>query len=386
MIKVQQVGALTPPLLKMIQSGGAEPFMEGDGRVFAYHIGASSVGDVIDIVRNHTRGGIIVLDRSTEAFSPEPRSTVGLLEAVPDGCRVVVLCQNHDYVRAARALGDDRLTAVFMHSFLRTMWWTFRRADLDALIARRRPEATPDKLYTCLLNRPRTAKIVVFGWLKARGYLEAGNVSFRGDPAARDAGKYDELVAKARTHFPSFNREIDTALAAEWPYANFAEEERESFIYSVGVPAYDAPVSLVVETEMVQNFERFTEKSLKMFAAGHRGVIAGNSGVLRLLKEVGFTTPGFPGDYDRIRNQDARLRTVLAEFDRYMVMTPAERRDFIDDTWPECLANMRAFTERTEAVMARSFRELEIACERSRWSARPEPDPVPWRRAARSAA
>ena len=68
MIKVQQVGALTPPLLKMIQSGGAEPFMEGDGRVFAYHIGASSVGDVIDIVRNHTRGGIIVLDRSTEAF------------------------------------------------------------------------------------------------------------------------------------------------------------------------------------------------------------------------------------------------------------------------------------------------------------------------------
>ncbi len=380
MIKVQQVGEMTPPLLRMIQSGGAEPFVEGDGRIFAYHIGTVTADEVIDIVRAHDKGGTIILDRSTEAFPPSHELTVALLEAVPKGCRLIVLCQNHDYIAAVRALGDDRLNAVFLHSFLRTLYWTFRRANIDELVARRRPDAPTDRLYSCLMRRPRPPKLVVFGWLKSKGYLEAGNVSFHGDGAARDSGKLDAFIAMARAHFPSFRAEIDTALAAEWPYVNFSEAPTESFIYNVALPAYDAPVSLVVETEMAQNFQRFTEKSLKLFMAGQRGVIAGNSGVVRLLEDLGFTLPGFATDYDAVPGQDMRLRMLLAEFERYMTMSPAERRDFLDETWPICLDNMRHFVERTEAVMARSFAELAAACERSRWSPRPQtaPPPASW--------
>ncbi|WP_226573190.1 hypothetical protein [Acuticoccus sediminis] len=389
MINIQQAGDAESPVLRIIQAGDGAPFVEGPGRVFIYHIGIKTNGEIAKLVRAHDKGGTIVLDRSTEAFAVMPQTTTDLLEALPKGCRIVVLCQNHDYVRAVRALGDERLTAIFMHSFVRTLYNTQRRTRLDDLIARRRPDASPGKLFTCLLNRPRTPKIVVFGWLKANGYLEAGNVSFRGDPAARDGGRLDEMIAMARFQFPSFAAEIDTALSAEWPYVNFEELEKESFIYSVAIPAYDTPVSLVVETEMAQNFERYTEKSLKVLMAGHRAVIAGNAGVVGLLEDLGFTLPGFGTTYDSITDQDVRLRMALAEFDRYMKMTGAERRDFVEGTWEVCLENMRAFTERASAVMARSFRELAAACERSRWSSPPEaavPEPSAWLRASRSAA
>ncbi|WP_075222475.1 hypothetical protein [Acuticoccus yangtzensis] len=368
-IAIQQAGEATPPFIRMVETGGTGPFVIGEGRVSVYHIGYSSVSDTLALVKAHRGTPIVILDRSTEAMEVTPKTTTMLLDAVPDGCRVIVLAQNHDYVRAVRALGDERLSAVFMHAFLRTLQWTFRRVDVEQIIARRKPDGPPGKLYTCLLNRPRPPKIAVFGWLKANGYLHLGHVSFRGDPAARDSGEMDAMIAKTRHQFPSFTREINAALKADWPHASFQEVEKESFIYSVNVPAYDAPVSLVVETEMAQNFERYTEKSLKVFMAGHRAVIAGNRGVAGLLKDIGFTLPGFSTAYDGIENQDARLTAALAEFERYLKFSPSERRDFIASTWEACVDNMRHFAERTERVMDASFEELAGLCVRSRWSA-----------------
>lgn len=386
MIKVQQVGEPTPPLIRIVQSHRDLPFQEGAGRIHVRHIGYTGLHELARLVAEHRTGGTLILDRSTEALAVSDKSTTALLEAMPPDTRVIVLCQNHDYVRAVAQLGDERLSAVFLHSFMGNLSNAFRNQDLDKLKARRAPAAGARRLYSCLLNRPRAPKIVVFGWLKANGYLEAGNVSFRGDPSERDAGKYDDMVAKTRRQFPSFTAEIDAAMAAPWPYTNFEEGGRENFISSVSIPAYDAPTSLVVETEMSHSFERFTEKSLKIFTAGHRGLIAGNRGVVDLLQDLGFTLPWFDTGYDRLAHPDERLRAVLTEFERYMALTDAERADMLETTWHTCVDNMDHFVERTEARMAQSIAELAALCGRSRWSpAPPAAAPGPWRKALRSA-
>lgn len=386
MIKVQQVGEPTPPLIRIVQSDPGLPFEEGDGRIYVHHVGYTPIGDLARIVAAHRKGGTIILDRSTEALAVSDKSTTAILEALPRDTRVIVLCQNHDYVRAVAELGDERMSAVFLHSFMRNLYKSYRRSKLAELKQRRAPAARPARLYTCLLNRPRPPKIVVFGWLKANGYLEAGNVSFRGDPDERAAGKYDEMADKTRHHFPSFAAEIDAAMGAEWPYTNFEEDERESFISSVTIPAYDAPASLVVETEMSYSYERFTEKSLKLFMAGHRGLVAGNRGVVGLLSQMGFTLPWFDTSYDTIASPDRRLRAVLDEFARYMALSDAERTDMLEATWPACLDNMDHFVERTEARMAQSIAELAALCGRSRWSAPPpSAAPAAWRKSVRPA-
>ncbi|NGO54218.1 hypothetical protein [Allomesorhizobium camelthorni] len=98
--------------------------------------------------------------------------------------RVVVLAQNLEYVAELEALDNPRFRAVYSHRFLEMANSAFKAilADpvkLATLKNRRRPGMT-QRHYTCLLNRARPHRLAMFGWLKRRGYLERGNVSFHG--------------------------------------------------------------------------------------------------------------------------------------------------------------------------------------------------------------
>ncbi len=91
---------------------------------------------------------------------------------------------------------------------------------------------------------------------------------------------------------------------------------------------YRTAVSVVTETEMTQgHIDRLTEKSLKPFMLGHVALVAGNPGVLKRVREMGFETfdPVIDESYDEIVDPAHRLHALLGEIDRLRNM---ERQDF----------------------------------------------------------
>lgn len=363
-VRLSQRGAGEPPMLGLVRRGDTPLFEVGHGATFVYRADTTHSSRWHEIVRHHEDGGTVVLDCSYEGYAFETADVHAIIEAAQHrSVRVIVATQNAEYVRAVRRLDDDRLRAVFLHCFLPTIErgfgavrshdWLFRKYLED-----RAPTAGKERRFTCLLNRARPHRVVIFGWLKERGYLDHGAVSFHGGET-----DFHAAIDQARRSFPAFSSAIDAAASTTLPFMNFDRTSSENFITSVNIPPYRmSPVSLVAESEMTHgSIQRYTEKSLKALLAGHRVLIAGNPGVHKQLRAIGFNLPGFDLALDAEALPSVRLSAVLAEFDRYMTMADSERVDWIEATWLACRENVVAFAEHSEGVMQQSWRALAEA-------------------------
>ena len=117
-----------------------------------------------------------------------------------------------------------------------------------------------------------------------------------------------------------------------------------------------AGFSLVSETEMRSGETlRFTEKTIKALAAWHPVVVAGNAGVLGLLRQHGFRTfsPWIDESYDLIADRGARLRAVLAQAKRLIEMPEAAFDGLLAEMNPVLEHNHRHFMDGLPAIMDR---------------------------------
>jgi hypothetical protein len=81
--------------------------------------------------------------------------------------------------------------------------------------------------------------------------------------------------------------------------------------------------TLTIETEMHNESNRYTEKSMKPIAIHQPFLIAGNYKVLDLLKQDGFQTfhPFIDESYDNIQNTEERINCIIKELNRLMCIS-----------------------------------------------------------------
>lgn len=301
---------------------------------------------------------VLILDCAAEGFACDPNVFDPLLEAVEgmkSFARAIMLTHDRQTIRHFAALNHPRFGAAYMHYFYATL---VRSAQTnigdDAARAHykrvRAPEAgPPPRRFSCLMNRARAHRMVIYGWLKQNGLLEQGLVSLHGDVFLTDPDRFAAALQEAYSRFPSFKTEIEAfaASAEQLPFTNFPASGKENFVVSFNITPYrEAPLSLVVESEMSSGeIDRFTEKTLKSLVAGHRLLIAGNPGTLAALRALGFESFAacFDESYDSVTDPDQRLRRVLSELARYLAMPETEYRDFLAETWAVCAHNIDAF-------------------------------------------
>lgn len=97
--------------------------------------------------------------------------------------------------------------------------------------------------------------------------------------------------------------------------------------------------SLVIETEMKNHTNRYTEKTLKPISIGQPFIVAGNYRCLDLLKKDGFKTfsPYIDETYDKVRDSDKRIDLICDELERLCNITTNE--------WEELLAQVKPIIE-----------------------------------------
>lgn len=91
--------------------------------------------------------------------------------------------------------------------------------------------------------------------------------------------------------------------------------------------------SLVIESEMAQGeVLRYTEKTIKPIQVGQPFIVAGNKGVLKLLRDDGFKTfhPYIDESYDQADTLEEKLDMVIRETERLCMMNKSEWNDFLN--------------------------------------------------------
>ncbi|HWT10189.1 MAG TPA: hypothetical protein VN329_13560, partial [Roseomonas sp.] len=131
-------------------------------------------------------------------------------------------------------------------------------------------------------------------------------------------------------------------------------------------------VGIVTETNFAQSgVERFTEKSVKAFAAGQPALLAALPGTLRLLRGVGFESfhPYIDESYDGIAKPQDRLDALLAEAERIGRLSDADFAALLRHCRPAAEHNMHHAAEALPALMQRRLGDLARAFA---WMARPD--------------
>jgi hypothetical protein len=391
-ILIQPMGESAAPILRLFQQNPCKMFDIGESNIYIYRADTVAVADWWMIVEAHRRdignSGVLILDCSFEGPA-YLESSIDKIRSIRDNIRVVILTQNHNFVKKVKLLGDSGLDAVYFHLFIPSIRngfapIQFRKSAFRRFIKRKEPHyqeswlATADTIiqrlrgriprkYTCLMNRSRPHRLVVFGWLKERGYLDQGNVSMHGADLFEDKARLRRAIDKSYSMFPNFASSIAAFEQSinDFPFKNFVSVEKENFVTSVDVPAYSmAPVSLVTETEMTWGgIQRLTEKTLKAVLAGHRILIAGNPNSCLLVNNMGLRIPGFPTQYDSVPDPEVRLRLVLDAFDRYMAMGESDLKAFFAESWTDCQHNIMEFITVADREIERSWTALASSIE-----------------------
>ena len=312
-------------------------------------------------VRDWIAAGIpIVFDDSTEASISGAEQWTWFRrtlqdENLPPG-RFVWLQQNERGPEdcAATFQGDahHRVEAVVLH------YW-MHRLRIDAVDAPARPDARQrEKRFLCLNYKLRTHRAALLGWLLREGLFERGLVSFAWQMPGTTNFRwktFEEFEAFAVADFPGFAAEI-AANRTLMPQATvLGEGTVQARLVRWDIHAR-AGFSLVSETEMRSGETlRFTEKTLKALAAWHPVVVAGNAGVLGLLRQHGFRTfsPWIDESYDLIADRGARLRAVLAQAKRLIEMPEAAFDGLLAEMNPVLEHNHRHFMDGLPAIMDR---------------------------------
>lgn len=320
-------------------------------------------------VRDWIAAGIpVVFDDSTEAsFSgagkwAQFRQTLRALNLPPG--RFVWLQQN---ARGPETCADVFRDETRHHIRSVVLHYWMHRLRIDAVDVPPRPGVEQrEKRFLCLNYKLRTHRAALLGWLLREGVFERGLVSFAWQMPGTTNFRwktFEEFEAIAVADFPGFAEEI-RANQTLMPHATvLGEGTVQARLVRWDIHAR-AGFSLVSETEMRSGDTlRFTEKTLKALAAWHPVVVAGNAGVLGLLREHGFMTfsPWIDESYDLIADREERLRAVLAQTKRLIEMPEPEFDRMLADMAPVLEHNHRHFMDGLLAIMDRQHAAVQRA-------------------------
>jgi hypothetical protein len=262
----------------------------------------------------------------------------------------------------------------FMHRtslFLRDAWKepTARAHRLE--VVRMAPDRVDrDARFLCLNNKPHAHRMVIAGRILGGSLSSQTLLSFAFASKPLHDRDTAPLVAEARRSLPRFGAELDTieARLADMPLAIPGDDPGNGIgdiVFRMPPALYERSLlSLVPETNFVRNgTERFTEKSVKAFAAGHPTILAALPGTLRLLRGVGFATfdPFIDEDYDSISDPEDRLAAVFEEVERIGRLTPPQLRALLQRCLPAMEHNVRHAAEGLPALMRRQLEGLAHA-------------------------
>ena len=200
--------------------------------------------------------------------------------------------------------------------------------------------------YLCLNHRLKGHRLVVLGRLMRIGAFDRGYVSVLGGDSDRAATNLDNALKTAHDAFPRFSKDLE-AFNKVIPHIplTISADTSSNQVSSISLPLYSQTwFSLVNESEMsLGGVRRFTEKTIKPLFAAHPMIIAGNPGVLTLLKSYGFETfsEKINESYDNVSNKEDRLAAILEEFERLLRLSEPEISRLAADLWPVHDANMR---------------------------------------------
>jgi hypothetical protein len=198
---------------------------------------------------------------------------------------------------------------------------------------------TDDARFLCLNRRITPHRVVLLGYLHATGALGRGLVS------ALQPVSEPVLPPRWERRFPQ-EMAAFRSLAPRLPLT-LPETQRQGHVFGWETGWYETTAfSFVTETDFdTAGVCRFTEKSLKPLMAGHPMLVAGLPGTLALLRRYGFRTfePLLHEEYDAIPDPTQRMRTVLAEFDRLMLLPEAALRALVAELRPVVAHNMAWF-------------------------------------------
>jgi hypothetical protein len=178
------------------------------------------------------------------------------------------------------------------------------------------------------------------------GAFDRGYVSVIGGDSDRAATNLNTALQSAYDTFPRFSKDLE-AFGRVIPHIplTIPVDTSRNQVSSISLPLYSQTwFSLVNESEMsLGGVSRFTEKTIKPLLAAHPMLVAGNPGVLSLLKRYGFETfsERIDESYDNVANKEDRLDALLGEFERLLRLSEPEISRLAADLWPVHDANIR---------------------------------------------
>lgn len=382
MPKIAPLGRDVPPIIRILRSeryrsSRLATFADGPPTYamrFSNRLDGQLLRDfrhLSDHLPEGGRGANIILDHSMEGGG----SLAFLYDHIVEVCgergirSTTILTQN---VLEKRFPPESPLQTVYLHHYLfvlaRNHAQFLASTSVEDFVAERlAARRTPTKLFSALMHRPRSARIVVFGWLLRHGALDHGHVSFYGGSAKLGRRSLEEYVDLAREEFPDFADCIDAAEASGYlstGYKNFTEDDVRfsTSIYTPGVVG--SPMSLVTETEMGGPADalRFTEKSLKPTLWMQGFLVAANAGTMGLLADLGLADTTFDSSYDTIEDLQERMRAVLDTFDRYLAAPAHFEVPPLGEAVSRYAEMATRFQDQAAAVTGAAIARLEDIC------------------------
>ena len=301
--------------------------------------------------------------------------------------RVAYITHNEKAPAAAadwlRETGRQRGIRVLLHHpflHLQALWVRDdRRAAEGELAARRRyiaAEAPPPGAarFLCLNNKPHAHRMVVAGRILGGDLAAMTLLSLGGATKGVAETELAPFLREARQILPRFGADLDAIEARidDLPL-KVDGDDCENVVLAIPAALYArSSVSIVTETNFVQSgVERFTEKSVKAFAAGQPALLAALPATLRLLRGVGFESfhPYIDESYDVIAKPQDRLAALLAEAERIGRLSDADFAALLRHCRPAAEHNMHHAADALPALMQRRLGELTRALA---WMARPD--------------
>lgn len=330
------------------------------------------------------RSFALVIDASGEGFPLLPKwvsAWHALLDEhdVPAG-RVAYLTHNEIAAAGYRAWlrergRSDGLRVLVHHPFMhrQALWLRENWSDLGERLrwlhaARTAPAQVLRKArFLCLNNKPHAHRMVIAGRILGSGLEQQTLLSFGG--ATKGVATWDmaAFLAKARAILPRFQADLDAleARLADLPLTipgDDAVGRVNEVVFALPKALYgSALISLVPETDFTgRASRRFTEKSVKAFAAGHPVLLAALPGSLRLLRESGFASfdPYIDEAYDSIADPQDRLEAVLAETERIGAMSARDLGALLRRCLPAMEHNLRHAVEVLPGLMQRRLADV----------------------------
>jgi len=202
------------------------------------------------------------------------------------------------------------------------------------------PLESPPLDISMTFGTMRHEKYLLYKHLESKNILKHKRVSFLSGSARKAEGepvwadKNNINLESITNHKLKINNEIvtddkmkDFFVSQNFDLLHGFNHERKDYLFYVQLyMMLHSKVNLVVETEMKNDTNRYTEKTMKPIAIKQPFIIAGNHNTLKLLLKDGFKTfhPYIDESYDNEENTSKRIDLITNELNKILSMNKSE--------------------------------------------------------------